>query len=61
MGNHRDIKRTAAQFLNGVAVAIVSVAILAPLVAGHADLWQIAVAALVAAAVHGSALLVGRS
>ena len=61
MGNHRDSKRTAAQFLNGVAVAVVSVAILAPLVSGHADLWQIAVAALVAAIVHGAALLVGRS
>lgn len=60
MGIHRDSKRTAAQFLNGVAVAVVGVAILAPLVAGHADLWRIAVAALFAAIVLAAALLVSR-
>ena len=61
MGNHRDGKRTAAQFLNGVAVAIVSIGILAPLVMGNTELRSIALALVLTGVVHGTALLISRS
>lgn len=61
MGNHRDGKRTAAQFLNVVAVAIVSIGILGPVLTGNAESGGFALPLVLTGIVHGAALLVSRS
>lgn len=52
----REGRRTMAQFLNGLAVATLSLGALAPMVAGTATVAASAVAFIIATALHATAL-----
>jgi hypothetical protein len=54
----REVKRTIAQFLNGVALAVLVAGAIGPLAAATAVFPLVAVAVAVSLALHGLALLV---
>jgi hypothetical protein len=57
---HREGKRTVAQFLNALAVALVATMILAPLSAGTFRITSAAIVARCAAMLHAAAVALGR-
>lgn len=54
----REGKRTVAQFLNGIAVALLTSLVLAPVAAGSARTHTVAIATLAAAVLHLVALVI---
>lgn len=56
----REGKRTVAQFLNALAVALVATMVLAPLSAGTFRIASAAIAACCAAILHAAAVALGR-
>jgi hypothetical protein len=57
MHNNREVRRAVAQFLNGVAVAVLVAGAIGPISAGAASGHSLIIATLVGAAIHGLALL----
>jgi hypothetical protein len=53
-----EMKRVAANFLNGAAVALLTGGCIGPLVAQSTPSWILAVAVLISAALHATALRV---
>ncbi len=56
MTNEREKKRLVGQFLNGIAIAIISTVIVVPVAAGRFDAWLTLAGAVAAILVHGAAL-----
>ncbi|UXN67889.1 hypothetical protein N8A98_02185 (plasmid) [Devosia neptuniae] len=54
----REVRRTVAQFLNGVALSILVVGAIGPMAAATAILPSVAVAIAISLSLHGLALLV---
>ena len=53
----RESRRTVAQFLNGVAVAVVATMLLAPMAGGKVDIGTAILGALCALTLHAMALI----
>ncbi|KRA42069.1 hypothetical protein ASD80_10100 [Devosia sp. Root635] len=56
---NRETRRTAAQFLNGVAVSVVATLVLAPLAGGQARPVVTAIAIAGAMMLHAAAVVIG--
>lgn len=54
----RDVKRTIAQFLNGVALAILAAGVIGPVAVANATLPSVIVAIAISVGLHGLALFV---
>ncbi|WP_127754364.1 hypothetical protein [Devosia sp. 1566] len=54
----REGRRTVAQFLNGVAVAVVATMLLAPMAGGKVDIGTAVLGAMCALTLHAMALFV---
>lgn len=52
-----ETKRVAANFLNGVAIALLMAGCISPLLAGDERLWLAALAIIVSAAIHTAAVM----
>lgn len=53
----REGRRTVAQFLNGVAVAVVATMLLAPMAGGKVDIGTAVLGAMFALTLHAMALI----
>lgn len=54
--NHREVRKTAAQFLNAVAVAVLVTGAISPLALGTARTGLLVLTVVIAALLHGGAL-----
>jgi hypothetical protein len=54
----REVRRTSAQFLNAVSVAILATGFIGPATAGSAQLWVAGASVAIAVALHILAILV---
>ena len=54
----RDVKRTVAQFLNGVALAVLAAGAIGPVAMANAMFPSVAAAIVISLCLHGLALLV---
>lgn len=54
----RDVKRTVAQFLNGVALAVLAAGAIGPVAMANAMLPSVVIAVAISLCLHGLALLV---